>query len=602
MMKRNPRLCPVFIIAEFLLAVCMAAELYGAAQLRTFTSDAGLFDPAAGPLTISYQLMEDARQVEVRIIDFRGQVANRFDYVDLRAGDQTFSWDGTDNNGNRVVDGRYQLVISVTFSTGLQDTATVDTMVATLEQQGKIQVPEPLPPESYPHEIYGSASTFYRHNSQREDSGDGELRLRTGVDYRDDHVTSRGVVQVIRDYDGSAATFNGSQAMAEKRWDSGKIKGVFRDNLGNFQDPLQLFSDFKTERNKVGASLDQSHGMARLVGLLFTAEGEVDSEERGGAARLSYGDERSWLIGASFTYRDGRDSSFSEQNTSSRALAMDLRYGLTDSLSLAAEVVTTEDELLGSDYGGVIQAEYDLGTVRLSAGYISLGEDFRAEFSDPLRQVNSDARGIDANIDYFMQRPIWQFSSVSATLRFFNLTRPSDDSDVREIDGSLRFGVGADDSFFLSMFRREDEFGTNSNYMAHVNHTWNETWSSLLQVNYSETDTSDTLRLTVNTNYVSREYDGRLSLEWTRRAIDYSRFSPYEQSYVRFDLDSDLYHLQLQGKYSYNRERSGFNVFGRIDYKPQFLHRYRMLLYCSLGNRAAFETEEQVEFGLEVQF
>ncbi len=201
-----------------------------------------------------------------------------------------------------------------------------------------------------------------------------------------------------------------------------------------------------------------------------------------------------------------------------------------------------------------------------------------------------------------MQRPLWQFSSLSATLRFFNLTRPSDDSEVREIDGSLRFGVGPDDSFFLSMFRRDDEFGTNSNYMAHVNHTWNETWSSLLQVNYSETDTSDTLRLTVNTNYVSREYNGRLSLEWTRRTIDYSRFSPYEQGYVRFDLDSDRYHLQLQGKYSYNRESSGFNVFGRIDYKPQFLHRYRMLLYCSLGNRAAFETEEQVEFGLEVQF
>ncbi len=384
MRETNLHLCPVVIIAGFLFAIFTVTELYGAAQLRTFTSDAGLFNPSSGPLTIRYQLMEDARQVEIRIIDFRGQVANRFDYVDLRAGDQAFSWDGTDNNGNRVVDGRYQLVISVTFSTGLQDTATIDTVVATLEQQAEIQVPEPLPPESYPHEIYGSASTFYRYNREQEDSGDGELRLRTGVDYRDDQVSTRGVFQVIRDYDGSAATFNGSQAMAEKRWDSGKIKGVFRDNLGSFQDPLQLFSDFKTERNKVGASIDQSHGMTRLVGLLFTSEGEVDSEERGGAARLSYGDEHSWLVGTSFTYRDGRDSSFSEQNTSSSALAMDLRYALTDSLSLAAEVVSTEDDLLGSDYGGVIRAEYDLGTVRLSAGYISLGEDFKAEFLRPV--------------------------------------------------------------------------------------------------------------------------------------------------------------------------------------------------------------------------
>ena len=210
--------------------------------------------------------------------------------------------------------------------------------------------------------------------------------------------------------------------------------------------------------------------------------------------------------------------------------------------------------------------------------------------------------GVDANIDYFMQRPIWYFSSLSATLRFFDLMRPSDDSRIREIDGSLRFGVGADDSFFISVFRRDDEFGNNSNYMANVTHNWNGAWSNLVQVNYSETDTSDTLRLTLNTNYAAEEYDGRLSLEWTRRAIDYSRFSPYDQSYVRFDLESERYHLQVQGKYSSNGDESGFNAFGRIDYKPEFLHRYRMLVYCSLGNRAAFETEGQIELGLEVQF
>ena len=329
MTKGNAQACLVFIITCLLFGVYPATVLYGAAQIRTFTGDAGVFDPSAGPLVIRYQLMEDAQQVEVRIIDFRGQVANRFDYVDLRAGDQTFSWDGTDNNGSRVVDGRYQLVISVNFSSGLKDTATVDTVVATLGQQVRLQVPEPLPPESYPYEIYGSASTFYRHNRERVDSGEGELRLRTGVDYRDEQVTTRAVFQGIRDYDGSAASFNGSQAMAEKRWESGKIKGVFRDNLGSFQDPLQLFSDFRTERNKAGVSIDQSHGMARIAGLLFTSEGEVDSQERGGAVRLHYGNERSWLIGTSFTYRQGRDASSSDTNAS-RALAMDLRYPLSD--------------------------------------------------------------------------------------------------------------------------------------------------------------------------------------------------------------------------------------------------------------------------------
>ncbi len=602
MVKQTPHVCSVFIIAGFLLAVCSATELYGAAALRTFTGDAGVYDPSSGPLTIRYQLMQDASQVEVRIIDFRGQVANRFDYVDLRAGDQEISWDGTDNNGDRVIDGRYQLVIEARLESGLQDMATIDTMVATLEEQPGGQLPEPLPPETYPHEIYGSASVFYRYNHEQQDSSDGELRLRTGVDYRDDQLRTRGVFQVIRDFDGSAARFNGSQAMAEKHWESGKIRGVFRDNLGSFQDPLQLFSDFRTERNKLGAAFDQSYQKARLVGLLFTSEGEVDSRERGGAARLTYGDERSWLLGTSFTYRDAADTSATAERLSSQALATDLRYMLSDSLFLAAELVTTEDDLVGTDYGGLLKAEYDMGSLRFSAGYIDLGEHFSAEFADPLRQVYSDARGLDANIDYFRQRPLWYFSSLSATLRFFNLTRPSNDGDLKEIDGSLRFGIGTADSFFMSVFHREDEFGSNSNYMANVSHKWNGAWSNLVQANVSTTDDSDTLRLTFNTNYTTRQYDSRLSLEWTRRTLDYSRFSPYNQGYIRFDLDTDFYHLQLQGKYSYDSDRSGFNAFARIDYKPLFLHRYQTLVYCSLGNRAALETEEQIEIGLEVQF
>ncbi len=585
-----------------LLGMLRPPELFGAGQFRLFTNDAGLFDPSKGPVTIAYQLLQDAREVEVRIIDFRGQVANRFNFVELRAGDHTFSWDGTDNNGEPVMDGRYQFVIAAEFINGLRDGATIDIVVARIADQSGFQVPEPLPAEQYPHEIYGSASTFYRYNDELEDRNDGELRFRTGVDYQDDHQTARGVFQVIQDYQGSAASFNGSQAMAERRWDSGKIKGVFRDNIGSFQDPMQLFSDFRTERNKFGAALDQSYREARLVGLLFSSEGDVDSRERGGAARLSFGDSRSWQLGASYTYRDAIDDRFSDERNGSHATALDVLYPLTDSFFLAAELVRTDDELLGADYGGVIKGEYDMGAIRLSAGYINLGEKFRADFSDPLRQVYSDARGFDASIDYFMQRPAGYLSSLSATLRFFSLTRPSDDSDISEIDGSLRFGVGASDSFFISLFRRDDEFGTNSNYMANMTHGWNETWSNLIQVNYSETDTSDTLRLTFNTNYTARAYSGRLSLEWTRRTIDYSRFSPYDQSYIRFDLENDLYHLQLQGKYSQDGERSGFNGFGRLDYTPEYLHRYGMLLYCSLGNRASLETEQQFELGIEVIF
>jgi hypothetical protein len=281
---------------------------------------------------------------------------------------------------------------------------------------------------------------------------------------------------------------------------------------------------------------------------------------------------------------------------------MDLSYSVFNALVIAAQAVATDDEIFGDDYGYFLNAAYDLGSIRVSAGYSDLGEKFQAAYANPLHNVERDARGFDAGIDYFMNQPLWHFSSFSATLRFFNLTRYSDDSTIREIDGSMRFGVGAQDTFFMSLFNRQDEFGDNTSFLANVTHSWNDVWSTLLQANYSGTDSSDSIRLTMTTSYRQNANSGRLSLEWTRRTLEFSRFSPYDQSYLRLDLDNHLWHLQVQSKYSQSGEESGLNLFGRIDYKPAFLHRYQIVSYLSFGDRAAISTENQWEIGLEVQF
>ncbi|MCB2217680.1 MAG: hypothetical protein KQH59_16545 [Desulfobulbaceae bacterium] len=594
--------CLIHVVAVATIVLFLIFPRNCAAQgFLPFTSDAGIFDPSQGPLAVGYQLFRDASEIEVKVIDFRGQVADRFTFVDLRAGDHRFVWDGTDNNGELVPDGRYQFVVSVVFTDGSRDAALIDVMVAHIESRPGIQVPEPLPAVDYPHRLYGSFSTLYRYNDD-QDQDDGEARLRAGLDYQDENNTVRGVFQAIQDYDGSSATFNGTQVMAERRWLTGKAKGVFRDNLGNFRDPLQLFSDFKTERNKLGFTVDQGYDRLSGTAVFFSSEGDVDSQEQGAAARLSYGEERSWLVGTSFTYRRAVDEYFSDERQGSHAAAADLQYWFSESFSIAAEAVTTDDEVLGSDQGYALKGEYDLGAIRFSAGYTYLGENFKADFADPLHNVDRDAQGFDAGVDYFMPQPLWIFSNLAATLRFFNLTRHSDDSTVREIDGSLRLGIGSADTLFLSMYNREDEFGANTNCMGSLMHRWDDSWSTMLQANYTDTDTSDSLRFMLTTSYTRAEVIGRLSVEWTRRTIDYSRFSPYDQGYIRFDLSDDLWHFQLQTKYSRNGEKSGMNVFSRLDYKPEFLHRYQALAYISLGNRSSIETEAQCEIGFEVQF
>jgi hypothetical protein len=585
--------------------------------LKPFSTDAGLFDPSQRPITIGYQLLMDSERIEVRVIDFRGQVANRFVFVDLRAGDHTFSWDGTDNNGERVADGRYQFDIAAEFTDGTRDLANVDVAVATIEDRPWRQIPEPLPPETHPHRIYGSLSSFYRNAAESEDRGEGELRFRTAVDYRDETRTMRGAFQAIKPFDGSSASYNGTQFLAEQQWAGINLKGVFRDTLGSFDDPFQLFSDFKTGREKLGFSAGSTFNRFEATALAFTSEGNVGNEEQGLAARLHYVSPADWAIGSSFTCRQAREetSSYdayrfqhtgdplvSEDKTESQAFALDASYSVTDTFSILAEGVATDDELAGEGFGFGLKAEYDIGPLRLSAGYTSLGEDFRAAFADPLHHVDRDAQGFDAAIEYFMYEPLWLFTSFSATLRYFNLTRPSDDSTLEEADGSMRFGIGEQDTVFLSLFRRSDEFGSHASYMGNLTHAYNDTWSNTLQAQYSETDSSDSLRLTLGTDYRTESYRGRLSLEWSRRTIDYSRFSPYDQAYLRFDFGNDLYLLQVQASYTSNKEESGLNLFTRFDYTPEFLHRYHLILYASLGNRAAIETQEQYEIGIEVQF
>ena len=127
-------------------------------------------------------------------------------------------------------------------------------------------------------------------------------------------------------------------------------------------------------------------------------------------------------------------------------------------------------------------------------------------------------------------------------------------------------------------------------------------WSSRLQANHSFTDLNRTLRFTLDATCRRKKELARLAAEWIRREIDTSRLSPYEEVTLRLDLSREKWRLQLQTRHSRNKEASGVNFFGRVEYRPTFLHRYRFIAYSSVGNRAAFSFEKQVEIGLEVRF
>jgi hypothetical protein len=330
----------------------------------------------------------------------------------------------------------------------------------------------------------------------------------------------------------------------------------------------------------------------------------VDTEGSGAAARLRYGEEDRPLAIGGLALPTGRPCCLngSADRYRNQAMAADLRVPILEPLTLSVEFIHTEDSEKSSDNGYTAIAAYDQGRLRLSAGYIDLGEDFAADFADPLHGVTSDARGIEASADYSVPSTWRYVRNPIITMRVFDLKRHNDDETVREIDTSLRFAIGERDTFFLSWYGQENEDGTTHTFLGTATHQWNPWWATSLQTNYIDAEDSGTLRFTLDTTYHREEQTARLALEWIRRTIDASVLSPYEEASLRLDWNNTYWGVQVQTRYSENEEDNGYNFFGRVEYRHEMLHRYQMVTYASLGNRSAFDFERQVEVGMGFRF
>jgi len=266
------------------------------------------------------------------------------------------------------------------------------------------------------------------------------------------------------------------------------------------------------------------------------------------------------------------------------------------------EYAATEDIEDRNDYGYLVKVEHDRGGLRVSGGYIDLGEHFSAEYADPIRQVSSDARGGEVNLDYMSRGSVWKFKNIGGGLRLFNMKKHSNDEKIKEGDGSLRFGLGDKDTFLFNWFGREDGQNRTKSLIWSGRHAWNKAFASGLQANFTSTKTSYTWRWMVDTSLREGRNFYRLAFERIRRVIENSAESPYEESSFYFDVNRGPWRFNLTARHSRRHTDSGNNFFGRVEYGPEFLHRYRLISYVALGNRAAFETEKQIEMGLELRF
>jgi hypothetical protein len=194
------------------------------------------------------------------------------------------------------------------------------------------------------------------------------------------------------------------------------------------------------------------------------------------------------------------------------------------------------------------------------------------------------------------------FSGPTLAASYFDLKRYSNNDKIWEVDMSMRIGIGDRSSYFLSWLGRRDGKIENHTFLNVLHRQWNDVCSSRLEGSYAYTDLDRTWRLTLNTD-VRRENDaGRFTLEWIDRQVDFDRHSPFREAALRLDYDRENWGFQMHTRYNQNEDVSGINLFGRLEYRSIFLHRYKVVAYTSIGNRAATSFEKQVEFGMEMFF
>jgi hypothetical protein len=586
----------------FGLILLHASILIAGNHLRPFVKDVGLFDPSGGPVKVSFELRKDANLVEVAVENFRNQVVRHFNFVQLRAGDHDVVWDGKGEEGHRLAEGAYKMLFHAKFKDGSHDGAEVNVRLASVAAAPGVNVPEALPPEMHPYQIEGSVASFWRCNSDRDKANtEGELRIRNRFSFMDDTRKLQAVLAVIKPLGDGDANYDGSHAMLEQQWGPSRLIGVFREGLGSFDDPMKLFSDFRSERKKYGIKLEQTQGFITTRALVFQSERDVNNNEQGVASRAVLGRSDGWRIGSSYTYRKGRVDE-QQNNIRNHSMAFDAHIPISEPLAAVAETVFTRDSHLKNDFGYLLGGAYCSGQLRFSGSYIDLGEKFEAPFADPLRRVRGDARGLEANLDYSLKVPGEYLTGPTLTMRFFDLKRHSDNSRIREIDTSMRMGIGDRSSYFLSWLGRKEGAVENHSFLNTLNHQWNDVWSSRLEGSYAFSDLDRAWRLTLNTDFRREDDMGRFSLEWIDRRVDFDRQSPFREAALRLDYDRENWGFQLHTRYSQNESESGINFLGRLEYRSFFLHRYRVIAYTSVGNRAATSFEKQVEFGMEMFF
>lgn len=591
----------IFFLLCSLVPECHTA--HGSLRLRPQETDLGLLVPGRAARIITYRLTTPAKEVALIIEDFSGIRIGREVTVGVRAGEHSFQWNGTGNDGRKLPEGSYRLRLRALFPDGTVEDQPLILRLVHQRQDPSAAIPEPPPPQSPPHRLWGHLSGFWQQDGESGGGISTEQRSVLGVAYGSDTMEGEGVFDYRR-RDPGENDLDGSSLFARRLWRDGGVSVVFRRGLSTFSDPLVLFSDFRTNFKKAGIQLDHNGASLRYDLNGFVVEGGPQKGDRGGAARMTAQLIPELVIGATGTFsRPSTEGRGGLRESSVGAVDVAFETGIPTMPRLIAETALSRDDLGDVDTAFTIGSLFEMPfQSRCQLAWIHLGESYSAPFSDPLRQIQNDASGIRFNGESIPVQLSKGVALEGASWGGYWLRRPSNGDMIGEIDASLRLGIHDDCELSLSWFMTREPGSTSHSMLLGSSRSLNP-WSRLsVQGAYTTNRFQKSGRLRIEGQAEGSAVAGKVGVEWISRSG--------ENTVARISGELTLFGEGRRGPWHVSgfvrrNHRGGserINAYGRIQREIKWLHRYRLRGYGAFGDQAAFQTAKQIEFGMELFF
>jgi len=574
------------------------------------TSPASLvWDETKSDIQIAMQLRRDATLVNIQVINTQGATLYNEQLFNLRAGTTVWRWSGEINRTAKIESGLYRVVFQMRFIDGVTEQEVVQLRVIKSERDKGTKEGAYAPPIIKPIEpsyrLNGDFSFLRRFDSERDDVI-SETRLNIRYADSGDDFNLRSNIGYFRRSNG-IENGDSSYALYQRFWDKGSADFVYRQSLGFFNDPLRLFSDFRSQNDKLGARVQQQFSAGQLT--LLGYDGQGLGKETGSAARWQGKITESLKYGVGLTHRNNRTTQ--NINTTNNVSGFDLDWQPSKNHRVAAQyVVTSTDDdtgaistIDGNGQGSRLIWYYAGETgLRASLGYLNLSSNYNAVLSDPGDQIRTNAKGPELTINYFQpQTDSDWFKDIAIGLRAFSYERDNNEPDTKQFDVITQALVK--DVRVSGNYRRRDESNNvTTTLLLSEQHKWTDDWRGGVQYTRIKTSGTTTQRMLISgsTGTINRSH--RLGLEIGHRSGASLADGSVDEVGLLANGRFNQFVYEALIRQTNNDEDDDVNAFALLGYEKLYLHRYRTLAYISFGDRSATQIAGRVELGIGVRF